>query len=241
MNYYENMCDGITHTIRRGDTLYRLSRMYGVSVEKIMDANPNVNIYNLVIGDTLCIPIETNMGQEATGMFWGMMPGQTGAMSGQTGMMAGQNVMAPGQTGAMPGQTGMMPGQNVMTPGQIGMMPGQTGMMSGGSTGMMPGQNSTMPGQNMTMPGQNSGGSNQGTAAPGQNVWQTGAGLDWMVIMPYEVKAGDSLNSILQNFGMDFETFAAYNPKLMPIPLKEGEMVYVSRNRTITPMPQNNA
>lgn len=220
MNYYENMCDGITHTIRRGDTLYRLSRMYGVSVEKIMYANPNVNIYNLVIGDTLCIPIETNMGQEATGMFWGMMPGQIGAM---------------------PGQTGMMPGQNVMTPGQTGMMPGQTGMMSGGSTGMMPGQNSTMPGQNMTMPGQNSGGSNQGTAAPGQNVWQTGAGLDWMVIMPYEVKAGDSLNSILQNFGMDFETFAAYNPKLMPIPLKEGEMVYVSRNRTITPTPQNNA
>ena len=49
-------CDGIVHTIRRGDTLYLLSRQYNVSVNDIMNANRNINIYNLRIGDKLCIP-----------------------------------------------------------------------------------------------------------------------------------------------------------------------------------------
>ena len=50
-------CNGIVHTIRRGDTLYLLSRHYNVSVNDIMNANRNVNIYNLRIGDQLCIPV----------------------------------------------------------------------------------------------------------------------------------------------------------------------------------------
>ncbi len=50
-------CDGIVHTIRRGDTLYLLSRHYNVSVNDIMNANRNINIYNLRIGEQLCIPV----------------------------------------------------------------------------------------------------------------------------------------------------------------------------------------
>ncbi len=55
-------CDGIVHTIRRGDTLYLLSRRYNVSVNDIMNANRNINIYNLRIGDQLCIPVRRNVG-----------------------------------------------------------------------------------------------------------------------------------------------------------------------------------
>lgn len=50
-NYY---C--MSHVIRKGDTLYRLSREYGVKVSALMMANPFVDIYNLRIGDELCIP-----------------------------------------------------------------------------------------------------------------------------------------------------------------------------------------
>lgn len=50
-NYY---C--MSHVIRQGDTLYRLSREYGVKVSALMMANPFVDIYNLRIGDELCIP-----------------------------------------------------------------------------------------------------------------------------------------------------------------------------------------
>lgn len=46
----------MVHVIRPGDTLYRLSREYGVKVSALMMANPFVDIYNLRIGDELCIP-----------------------------------------------------------------------------------------------------------------------------------------------------------------------------------------
>lgn len=142
MNYYQKKCEGINHTIRPGDTLYRLSRIYGVSVSKIMDANPDVNIYNLKVGTVLCIPME----------------------------------MKP---------DGKEPAAPMPEPERPGSM----------------------------------------------EIWQSGAGLDWMIIMPYKVQKGDNLNSILNDFDMDFETFASYNPGLMPIAVPEGETVYVKRRR----------
>ncbi len=61
-NYFGNICycrkcNGIVHTIKKGDTLYLLSRYYNVPIGEIMNANRNMNVYNLRIGDELCIPI----------------------------------------------------------------------------------------------------------------------------------------------------------------------------------------
>ena len=50
-------CRGIIHVIEQGDTLYLLGKRYHVSVSSIMYANPFVNIYNLQVGDELCIPV----------------------------------------------------------------------------------------------------------------------------------------------------------------------------------------
>lgn len=50
-------CRGIIHVIKAGDTLYTLSQKYHVSVTQLMYANPFVNIYNLQIGEELCIPV----------------------------------------------------------------------------------------------------------------------------------------------------------------------------------------
>lgn len=65
MNYYSDglyavegiQCRGVVHTIRRGDTLYKISRLYGVTVEQLMDSNEDVNVYNLQIGEKLCVPV----------------------------------------------------------------------------------------------------------------------------------------------------------------------------------------
>lgn len=56
MNY--EYCNGHTHTIKRGDTLYALSRHYRVPLELLLRANPYVDVYNLQPGDTLCIPVK---------------------------------------------------------------------------------------------------------------------------------------------------------------------------------------
>lgn len=49
-------CIGFPHTIKKGDTLYKLSKQYNVKVSALILANPYVNIYNLQVGDTICIP-----------------------------------------------------------------------------------------------------------------------------------------------------------------------------------------
>jgi len=47
----------IIYTIKQGDTLYSISRRYTVPLALILRANPYVDIYNLLIGDELCIPV----------------------------------------------------------------------------------------------------------------------------------------------------------------------------------------
>ncbi|MGN0496789.1 MAG: LysM peptidoglycan-binding domain-containing protein [Lachnospiraceae bacterium] len=49
-------CQGKIHVIEQGDTLYTLSRLYDVKLIDIMRLNPYVNVYNLQIGDEICIP-----------------------------------------------------------------------------------------------------------------------------------------------------------------------------------------
>lgn len=59
-NLYSQMipeCDGIVHTILRGDSLYMIAREYNITVDDIMNANPDLNPYNLQIGMEICIPI----------------------------------------------------------------------------------------------------------------------------------------------------------------------------------------
>ena len=46
-------CDGMLHEIRERDSLYKVSRLYGVTVEDLMEKNPTVDVYNLTIGDKL--------------------------------------------------------------------------------------------------------------------------------------------------------------------------------------------
>ena len=54
MNY--EYCEGQVHVIEAGDTLYQLSRKYNVPLALILRANPISDIYNLQIGDEICIP-----------------------------------------------------------------------------------------------------------------------------------------------------------------------------------------
>lgn len=49
-------CRGYVHVIEQGDTLYKLAKKYDVKLFDIMRLNPYVNVYNLQIGDEICIP-----------------------------------------------------------------------------------------------------------------------------------------------------------------------------------------
>ena len=49
-------CRGLVHIVASGDTLYRISKKYDVRLSDIMKANPYINVYNLQIGDEICVP-----------------------------------------------------------------------------------------------------------------------------------------------------------------------------------------
>ena len=48
--------NGFLYTVRSGDTFFRLSQQFGVSVDAIMRANPGVDPNNLQVGQVICIP-----------------------------------------------------------------------------------------------------------------------------------------------------------------------------------------
>ena len=54
-------CDGTMHTIMRGDSLYKLAMEHNITVEDILEINPDLNPYNLQIGMRICIPSNNRM------------------------------------------------------------------------------------------------------------------------------------------------------------------------------------
>lgn len=53
-------CLGKVYKVQKGDTLYSISRNYNLKVRDLMRANPYVNVYQLQIGEELCIPVVQN-------------------------------------------------------------------------------------------------------------------------------------------------------------------------------------
>lgn len=56
MNF--DYCRGIKYKIVKGDTLYSISRKFRIPLVVLMKANPYADVYNLQIGEELCIPVK---------------------------------------------------------------------------------------------------------------------------------------------------------------------------------------
>lgn len=104
--YMTANCTGIIHVVKEGDTLYKIGKMHGVSVSALMYANPYVNIYNLQVGDELCVPVYN--------MSWnGGKEPRTGANAGQPQNMQSGGTMQQPQN-MQSGETMQRPQSRVM-------------------------------------------------------------------------------------------------------------------------------
>ena len=63
----QRFCNGMVHVIKPGETLYQLSRYYRIPMAMLLRANPYVDVYNLQVGQEICIPV-------GRPVFPGMMP-----------------------------------------------------------------------------------------------------------------------------------------------------------------------
>jgi Uncharacterized conserved protein len=52
----------MVHVIKEGENLYQLSRAYRVPLALILRANPYVDVYNLQVGQEICIPVAKPFG-----------------------------------------------------------------------------------------------------------------------------------------------------------------------------------
>ena len=128
-NDEQMQCRGILHIVKKGDTLYKISKMHGVPLSRIMYANPYVDVYNLQVGDEICVPVMTPrvpLGTEHTG---GMMEPARESVTG--------GMMEPAREGVTGGM--MEPAREGVTGGM--MEPAREGVAGG----MMPAPGSRIP------------------------------------------------------------------------------------------------
>ena len=157
MNY--EYCDGVTHAIKQGETLYSLSRQYKVPLAILLRANPYIDVYNLKIGDTICVPVK-RQGQgngSCQGMVCGgmaVMP-RAGGQDEDTGMDMEENM--PEDAGmdmdmgrSMPEDAGMDMRVGRSMPEDAGMDM-DTGRSMPEDTGMDMGREMPEGGMNMRM------------------------------------------------------------------------------------------
>lgn len=90
-------CNGMVHVIKQGETLYQLSRRYRVPLALILRANPYVDVYNLQVGQEICIPMVRQQGGMICMPVPGMNPRNVGMqnneqMQGRMEGAAGQDV-----------------------------------------------------------------------------------------------------------------------------------------------------
>lgn len=67
-------CNGVIHVVEKGDTLYKLSKLYKCNLCDIITANPYVNVYNMQVGEEICIPVQP---QEPENMSYVVKEGDT--------------------------------------------------------------------------------------------------------------------------------------------------------------------
>lgn len=73
-----NQCpDGFLYTIVIGDTFYSIAQDYNISVQSLINANPEIKPDKLQIGQQICIPAEVPDESACPGTLYAVQPGDT--------------------------------------------------------------------------------------------------------------------------------------------------------------------
>ncbi len=232
MNY--EYCNGITHTIKQGETLYSLSRYYKVPLAILLRANPYIDVYNLKSGDTICIPVKNTGKPGSAGN--NRTAARMGQSCGNISVMPRASINSRNSNGSMSMDAGRQEdmGMERNIPENASMPEGNTGIglqmdingSIGESTGMdmdtgMPdmnmGMDASMPGMNMgveagmpenTDTGMDSGNTdNLEDGISDNNEDSTGIRENESNWIKYVAQAGDTLQDILDRSECSKEMF----------------------------------
>ncbi len=220
------VCVGVLHTVVPSDTLYKISKQYDTDLDSILKANPTLDPYNMRVGQKICVPVpggqvqlpeagpqprnaeEANIDSAAQGQ----MPQNTSGCTacGQSAETAEDAVPAASpaikailreaaeeivdelEDLAYGHHAAICPGTNA------GNAPAAPGTANGNAAA--PGTTETMPGNTETMP---------------ETTQEPVANPDAGSLRPtYQVKEGDTLDSILRTLQVSLEALIWANPTL---------------------------
>ena len=51
-------CNGTIYVVEEGDTMYKIAKKFRINLDTIMQNNPYLNVFNLKIGDEVCLPLK---------------------------------------------------------------------------------------------------------------------------------------------------------------------------------------
>ena len=229
-NMNKRYCNGMVHVIKQGETLYQLSRRYRVPLALILRANPYVDVYNLQVGQEICIPVV----RPFNGMV--CMPIQQRNDGNPRMMDNRQQQMPDGNEQEMSGQ---MPAE------EMGGMPQQRmsqQMPQGGMNQQMPqqmqeggtNQQSGMTSQSIDMVAQSSQPWPEESPCPCQSqadVYEQNEdhrGDDDDEVEVYITSGNRSLGDILKEYDVDLDDFAERND-LSQISICEDVVLYLPK------------
>ena len=113
-------CNGMMYTIKEGDTLYAISMKYQVPLAVLLRANPNVDVYNLQVGETICVPVRRNDNDC-------QYPENGTSSTEMNGIEAEKDSMnMPTDSMNMPAESMNMPSENTMMWERYVIQPGDT-------------------------------------------------------------------------------------------------------------------
>ena len=186
-------CSGSSYFVQRGDTLFSIGMRYGMTVDTLRQANPNLG-YWLYAGQTICIPDGYGHGNDGYQGQWGGYQGQDGYGHSNDGYQ--------GQYGGCQGQYGGCQGQYDGYQGQYGGYQGQYGGYDGGHG--YDGYQQNYGGYDGYAPGYS------GPDGCGQGC----GGYGWDGGSFYTVQRGDTLAKIAARCGTSWYRLLTMNPQI---------------------------
>lgn len=205
-------CRGFLHVVERGDTLYKLSRKYGVRLSDIMLANPYVNVYNLQIGDELCIPSGNVIviNQDDLERIREMVPGVRNEAPPAPGMgtlRTAPNINVTNPSNAMPNSSNAMPNSSTTMPNSSTVMPNSSTTMPNSST-IIPTPSTVAPNASTVMPTPSAVIPNTSTVMPTPSATMPNMGEE--VTEEIIISGNETLDEILERLGITLEEFEMY-------------------------------
>jgi len=228
----DELCpDGVLYTVVSGDSVFTIARMFGITVDMLIDANPWIPNPALIFpGEQLCIPDEAPPmpGTCRGGLLYGIRPGETFfQLSTRFGVTVAELVNANPQAdpnNLQVGQIVCIPGvANELCPGGdlYTVMRGDSlfsiANMFGISVDDLVEANDWIPDPNVIYPGEQV--CIPEELPPMPDECQGG--------LLYGVRSGESFFSIGQKFGVSVSALVNANPGVDPNDLQIGQIICV--------------